>query len=597
MVIQRAISASRWRLSSASNWFVVRGALQYGAQFGGMLNYVTRQAGPKEGISFETINSMGSHGLLSTYDALSGRFGRTNFRADYNKRVSDGYRDSSESDAQYYSFSLRHGFTDDLNVDLGYARSEYLYQLPGPLTDAMYRENPRQATRDRNYYSPDIQIPSLGVEWKVNEQTGVSWKSSAVLGQRNSVMFDRTADVVDAVDPITGQYSNRQVDIDDYQSYTSAAKILHRYDFAGREHALAAGIEWMDNDTRRRQQGRGTSGANYDLTLVQPGWRRDLRLKSKNLAFFVENAFALTDRWSVSPGLRFESGESELDGEVIGYVSADLPTTIAREFTLLGVSTEYALGDGIDMYAGLSTAYRPVLFKDIIPGSALERVDENLKDARGYTAEIGFRGERSGLNWDVSMFNLRYENRMGIVAHGEGADFYNLRTNVGDSENWGVEFFLQYAHTLGNALTMIIFTSSAWMDSQYDDATVRVGFDNVSVDGNRVQSTPEVTSRNGLTLRNEVWSATLLYSYTSQTYADALNTKSSSANGAVGLVPAYGVWDVSGSWRISSNVTGRATISNLGNEHYFTKRPEFYPGPGVWPSDGRSVNLSLAVAF
>jgi Fe(3+) dicitrate transport protein len=55
------------------------GALQYGAQFGGMLNYSVKQHGPEEGLDFETINSAGSFGTFATYNALSGRFGDSSF--------------------------------------------------------------------------------------------------------------------------------------------------------------------------------------------------------------------------------------------------------------------------------------------------------------------------------------------------------------------------------------------------------------------------------------------------------------------------------------------------------------------------------------
>jgi Fe(3+) dicitrate transport protein len=41
----------------------------------------------------------------------------------------------------------------------------------------------------------------------------------------------------------------------------------------------------------------------------------------------------------------------------------------------------------------------------------------------------------------------------------------------------------------------------------------------------------------------------------------------------------------------------RLSANNLTDESYFTKRPEFYPGPGVWPSDGRSYNASVALSF
>ena len=573
------------------------GSLQYGAQFGGLLNYVTKRAKAEEGLDFESINSTGAYGLLSTYNAVSGRFGKTDFYGYYSKRVSDGYRDNGRSDAQYYALTVHHALSDTLNLTAGYARSEYRVQLPGPLTDAMFQANPQQSTRARNYYSPDIKVPSFGVEWNPSDRTTVSWIVSAVLGERNSVLFDRTADVADAIDPATLSYANRQVDIDDYHSYTSALKALQRYNLWGREHALTVGVELMDNDTHRRQQGVGTTGTDYDLSLVQPGWGRDLHLQSNNLAFFAENSFALTERWSVNPGFRIESGKSDMSGVIVGYAPGDLPNTIKHDFTLLGISSEYALTEQSNLYAGWSQAYRPVIFKDIVPSSPLEQVDKNLKDARGSTMEVGYRGALGNLLWDVSAFNMRYNNRMGTSAQFNGANFFNLRTNVGDSETQGVELFLQYGLMFSNGLRATLFTSTAWMDAQYKNAMVRVGQTNVSVEGNRVQSVPELISRNGLTLEAGPVSATVLYSYTDDSYADALNTVTPSANGAVGLVPGYGVIDLSVSYRINPNLTLRGSVNNLTDKSYFTKRPEFYPGPGVWPSDGRSFNVSLGVAL
>ena len=41
------------------------GSLQYGAQFGGMLNYITKQADTAKPFSFESINNAGSYQLLN----------------------------------------------------------------------------------------------------------------------------------------------------------------------------------------------------------------------------------------------------------------------------------------------------------------------------------------------------------------------------------------------------------------------------------------------------------------------------------------------------------------------------------------------------
>jgi len=284
-----------------------------------------------------------------------------------------------------------------------------------------------------------------------------------------------------------------------------------------------------------------------------------------------------------------------MTGLVVGYAPGELPNTIRHEFTLLGLSTEYRVAGG-QLYAGYSQAYRPVIFKDIIPSSPLERVDKNLKDARGYTLELGWRGETAMLAWDVSAFELQYGNRMGTIAQSDAGGFFNLRSNIGDSRTRGLEVFVQHQRELG-PVRATLFTSTSWMDARYQQATARVGQANLAVDGNRVQSVPELISRSGLTLSGGPASLTLLYSYTAESYADALNTRTPSANGAVGLVPSSGVVDLTGSWRFNDQLGLSVSVNNLADRHYFTKRPEFYPGPGVWPSDRRTVVASLRLAL
>jgi len=67
------------------------------------------------------------------------------------------------------------------------------------------------------------------------------------------------------------------------------------------------------------------------------------------------------------------------------------------------------------------------------------------------------------------------------------------------------------------------------------------------------------------------------------------------ATGAVGMVPAYGIADMNISIRFSKNLELKANVNNFTNQQYFTKRPTLYPGPGVWPSDGRNGSLTVAI--
>jgi len=571
------------------------GSLQYGAQFGGMLNYITKRADTTRALQFESVNTVGSFGLISTYNAIGGKIGKVEYYAYYNKRVSEGYRKNGRTDSDAQSVSIIYRPTKNIGLRFEFSRSYYQYQLPGQLTDDMFHADPRQSTRARNYYSPDIYVPSIDLNWKIGKNTKLTWLTSAVLGNRSSVMFDKPANVVDAIDPITLQYAPRQVDIDNYNSYTSELRLLHGYKFLNQNSALVAGVQLMKNNMHRRQQGKGTTGTDYDLTLTEPGWGRDIHFKTDNIAFFMENRFALTKRLSLSPGLRAEMGKSNLDGSIAYYPDEELPNKIDHQFVLGGLNLQYNLRGNQNLYAGWAQAYRPVILKEIVPSSVYEKVDKNLKDARGYNFEAGYRGSLNALSWDLSGFYLVYNNRLGILSEIDiNGDFYLYRTNIGNSTTTGAEIFVQYRVPFQGG-SILFFTSTAFMDARYHNAMVRVNDSNVSVDGNKVESVPNVISRNGMNVKYRGLSVSFLYSYTADSYADALNTETPSANGSVGKVPSYGLLDVNAMWQVSDNVTIRLNMNNITNEQYFTKRPQFYPGPGIWPSDGRSVNVSFGL--
>lgn len=572
------------------------GALQYGAQFGGMLNYQLKQPDTTKTFGFESVNSIGSFGLLSTYNAIGGKVGKVQYFAYYSKRLSDGYRDNSESEYDGEGLVLKYMPSANFSLKAELLRSNYLYRIPGPLTDAMFRSDPRQSTRSRNYFNPEIYIPSLTAYWQIGAGTRLQWTVSAVLGERSSVRNDNPATVADTIDAATLTYNPRAVDIDRFNSRTTELRLLQEYGFFGKRSTLVAGIQYFNNDLHRRfTPNAGTTGTDYDVSIdPAKGWLRDLHFKTQNVAFFVENKFEITPRFSVIPGLRYETGTSKMSGTLAYYDPEDLPTTIQHNFPLLGISAGYVLNSRQNLYAGWSQAYRPAIFKDIIPGNAFELIDKDLEDAYGYNAEIGWRGAAGSFKWDLSAFRLQYNNRLGSTSVDENGTFYVLRTNIGNSTTHGLELFAEYGFHLMDKVRCNVFSSSAWFDARYHDAQIRVGNENRDIGGNKVESVPEWISRNGLNLKYKEMSVTFQYSFTDESFADPLNTVEPSPTGSVGLVPAYSLLDVNASCRFD-NLTFRLSINNLTDEQYFTKRPSFYPGPGIWPSDGRSVVLTVGL--
>ena len=573
------------------------GSLQYGAQFGGMLNYTTKRGDTTRPISFESVNTIGSFNLLSTYNAIGGKLGKLKYYAYFQKKSRDGCRDNEHSDSEAQAMILTFEPTTRFSIRAEWARSKYLYRIPGPLTDSMFLADPTQATRSRNYFSPDIHVPSITINWVLASHTRLQFTASAVLGKRNSVLFDKLANIKDTINPATLQYNNRQVDIDHFNSYTGELRLLQDYFLGTLPNTLAAGIQYMHNDLHRTQLGKGTTGSDYDLTLVEPGWGRDVHLKTKNIALFAENRFQLLRNLSVNVGARIELGGTDMSGTVVYYPDNELPVSIEHQFPLLGANFSYKPRTYMEVYGGISQAYRPMLFKDLIPGSLYEKVDPNIKDAEGYNAELGWRGSWKFLRWDVNGFILEYKDRFGTLSETDNAgNFYIYRTNIGNSFTKGAEIFVQADWFLDRKYGFSLFTSTALLDARYNNAVVKSGNDNINIDGNKVESAPEVITRNGASIRIKKISFSVLYSYTGKSFADPLNTvEPNKSTGAVGVVPSYSLVDINSSVRVTKNLEARINVNNVFDKQYFTKRPTFYPGPGVWPSDGINGSVTVIV--
>ncbi|MBX3173854.1 MAG: TonB-dependent receptor [Gemmatimonadaceae bacterium] len=574
---------------------LVRGtaALQYGAQFGGLLNYRTK--GPDTTRAFSTEGSLtgGSFALGAAFGGVSGRVGRVDYLAYAALRRSDGFRESSQSsyDAQLLQLTWR--ARPSLRVRGQLARSYYLHQLPGPLTDAMFADDPRQATRSRNWYSPTITIPSLRITWTPSERSEIVLQASRLTGLRGSSMFVGFATAPDTAASGSGTFAPRVVDIDNFDSRTYELRFLQRHQLGGREAALSTGITIADNAMRRRQQGPGTTGDDYDLT-VTGAFGRDLRYVSRGLSWYAEEMIALTPRWRVIPGLRLEGGVTRMTGSLAYYDPADTPRRVRHDYPLFGVRTEFTRSATQTFYGGVSESFRPMLLKDLLPENSLERTDPAMRDARGWTAEVGVRGGWLRGTYDVGVFGLRYDNRFGGLLRTDSVTPYLFKTNIGSAMTYGVEASGDARVLEGRRVSLRLWGSAALFHARYRSGTAVQDSGNVSLRGKRVEGVPDAIVRIGLTVDAAAGSLTLLTSHTTSSFADALNVRTPTANGARGLVPAYTVLDLSASRWISQRWQLRLAVSNLLDASYFTKRPAFYPGPGVWPSDGRAVQAGLS---
>ena len=76
---------------------------------------------------------------------------------------------------------------------------------------------------------------------------------------------------------------------------------------------------------------------------------------------------------------------------------------------MAGIGAEYHVGTSIEFYANITQAYRPIQFANLQAPPGTDVIDPNLKDARGYNFDIGYRGKLKNIvKFDVSVFYLQY---------------------------------------------------------------------------------------------------------------------------------------------------------------------------------------------
>lgn len=592
---------------------LVRGgsSLQFGPQFGGMLNYVLKRE-TKRKFSFETQNTVGSYGMMSSFNAIGGNFKKFSYYVYNHSRSADGWRENSEYTVRNTHAFVEYCFTENTKLSAEYTNMDYQMQQAGGLTDEQFKNNPRQSLRERNWFGTPWNVFSINFDTKINDNFTSNTKLFGLIGERNSVGFTATPNVEDVINPATNDYANRRVDRDFYENYGLENRNIYKYKLGKTNNNLAFGVRLYKANTQRVQDGRGTTGSDFNLS-IDGRFARDINFTTENVAVFAENQVKITEKFSVTPGIRYEyiknTGEGRFgisNGDDVAFPDK----TISRSQPLFGLGMEYKFTT-TNIYANITQAYRPVLFSDLTPPAVTDVIDPNLKDASGFNADLGFRGTyKNYLNFDFSLFYLSYNNRIGGIRQFLNNDptqgTFIYRTNLGETVNKGIEGFFNLNFTklfeidkpYGN---LDLFASISFIDSRYTDFRIfntsgtapNVTITETNLDGNRVENAPRYIHNFGLSWSNTNFSSTLQYRMSGKIFTDANNTTTPSANGVTGLLDDYRVFDLSTEYRFLKNYNIRAGINNLLNEDYATRRAGGYPGPGILPGEGRTFYVSV----
>ena len=583
---------------------VVRGAasLQYGTQFGGLLNFKMKDgaAKPIEVVSRQTL---GAYKFFNSFNSIGGTKGKFKYYAFYQHKQGDCWR-------AYSSFNLDMGYgtvtyqaTEKLAIKADFTRMTYLSQMAGGLTDNQFNTDPTQVNRKRNWFRVNWNLFALSADYKFSARTHLNTRFFGIYSGRDAL--GNLNRITNPDDPKL----NRNLLMDTYFNIGNETRLLHRYMIGKRAQVFVVGFRLYRGQTIRKQ-GEGSAGDKPEFQYLNPDSleNSDFTFPGVNYSAFAEHAFFLSEKLSITPGVRFEYINTQSKGYYANRVTDGAGNVLindqiqetrnqGRHFLLFGLGLGYKYKEFLEIYANASQNYRAITFSDIRVVNPNYAVDPKIKDENGYTIDLGARGTfKNVLQYDMSLYYMRYNDRIGEVLKEGKAPTYNpyrYRTNVADSRTYGVEVFaemdvwklLKKNPKFGTP----VFGSFSANDARY------INTQDKAIRNKHIELVPSFLARYGAGVKWKQLQVNYQFSYIGEQYTDASNaTKDPYA--VYGLIPEYYVMDISAkyTYKFATLETG---VSNIDDNLYFTRRAEGYPGPGIIPSSGRTWYLTLGAKF
>ena len=583
---------------------IVRGAasLQYGTQFGGLVNFKLKEPSSYKEIDIKTRNTIGSNNLYTNYTELSGTKKKFSYLASFNFKSGDGFRPNSEFNSRNYFFQLNYKLNDQTNIKTEFTFLDYLAQQGGGLSDSMFNENPFQSNRSRNWFNINWLLFQTKIKHSFSDNSNLDIQLFGLNAQRDALGYRTNR--VNAVDP----NSYRDLISGKFKNYGIETKWLNELNIFGKKIILLLGGKWYSTQNTSNQ-GPGSTGNGPDFkfyTLENPNYsyQSNYSYPNKNLALFSEQIFYLNKKISISPGVRYEYINTRANGNYkkinldgAGNVIQDQilleNQQSKRSFFLFGFGMNYKFNENLELYLNTSQNYRSVTFADISIFNPSYSINPEIKDENGSTSDIGFRGTFGDyLSLDFSLFNLLYNDRIGFTqkAYKDGS-VKSERGNVGDAKITGFESIVELnldklIFESDRQFEMSLFLNVSSINSEY------VNSETPGVMGKKVEFIPSQNYKLGGRIGYKNLFLSLQLTKLGDQFTDASNATLSNLSGVIGKIPGYQVIDLvlnykTGKFKIETG------INNLGNEIYFTRRATGYPGPGIIPSPPRNYYLTL----
>ena len=363
------------------------------------------------------------------------------------------------------------------------------------------------------------------------------------------------------------------------------SRLANEHTLFGTRNKLDAGVRYLYERAHDQQIDGNTFNSNGGVI------RDDEFRPGHAISFFVQNRFFLGQFVTLTPGVRLE--KYNYDRNIIRARVNGVPTDVNIQggddvFSLVpGIGTTFQVVEGVTIFAGAHRGFAPPRVKDAI---ASDGVPVELDAELSWNYEVGARFASSrGVNAEATYFLLDFENQIIPASQSGGAT--SALINAGKTTHRGIEL------QLGLDFGKLFDSSSSYLIEGRHTYLPVARFDNGIYRDHRLPYASENAFSLLLGYRHPGgFGIRMDGTYVGDQFADNKETVAPSANGMVGLIPSYMVWNLSLDYekrqeRIS--IQPFFTIKNLTDRLYISSRaPE-----GIQPGLFRQANFGVRLLF
>ncbi|SCX26855.1 TonB-dependent receptor family protein [Nitrosomonas eutropha] len=360
-------------------------ALQYGStMLGGAINFVTPTGYDAE--RFRARGEAGSFGYNRLMASSGGVHGSLDYFASVSRYSQDSFRDWAATDNWRMFSNAGYRITPDLETRfyLTYVKSDS--QLPGNLTKAQLKSDPRQA----NAFS------LFGRQKRDIDLIRVANRTVLKLGNSQQLEFSGFYSHKDLWHPIF------QVLAQPTNDYGIGLRYINEMPIASYRNRFVLGFEpsWgnvMDNRFVNVRGNAGARTAKFDQ-------------HASSYVVYGENQFYLLPELSLIAGAQYTyTTRKQKDLFMAGGVDQSKSKSYQRFTPKAGLI--YELNPDVQFFSNVSTSFEPPSFAELTSGPV--QAPTFAKAQRAITFEVGSRGRLFNMaEWDVALYRAHVRNEL-----------------------------------------------------------------------------------------------------------------------------------------------------------------------------------------